>query len=147
MADKTADQFFTTEQGEQIVEAVRAAESHSSGEIRVHLEDRCGDAAWHRARELFYELDMDDTRQQNGLILYLAVLDKQFAIYADEGYDDYLSDGFWDELIAHLSKRFQEGEFLLGLIEILAEIGTVLRAWFPAQGDNPNELSDELSIG
>jgi uncharacterized membrane protein len=146
--DKPARKFFTREEGMQIVAAIRAAEDHTSGEIRVHLENRCKhEEPMDRAAVLFRRLKMDKTARRNGVLVYLAVKDHRFAILADEGINQVVPKGFWEEIASHMEAAFRAGEFLRGLTEGISLIGPKLREFFPGEANDENELSDEISFG
>jgi uncharacterized membrane protein len=146
--DKPAHKFFSQAEGDQIVEAIRKAESRTSGEIRVHLENRCGQAdPLNRANEVFHFLGMGATERRNGLLIYLAVRDHQFAVYADTGLDDVVSDSFWQEIVAKIAANFREGRFVAGLEAALQTIGDQLKAHFPREDDDINELPNAISFG
>jgi uncharacterized membrane protein len=78
--------FFSPAEAKAIVAAIGAAEKETSGEIRLHLENRCkvGDA-YERGRALFESLGMTATAQRNGVLIYLATSDRTFAVLGDTG--------------------------------------------------------------
>lgn len=141
-----AKDFFTAAESEQIVQAIRDAEKSTSGEIRVHLEERCkvGDPL-KRAIELFGKLKMHATEQRNGVIFYLAVEDKKFAIYGDKGINEKVPADFWQQTRDLMQSHFKEGRFTQGLSEGILLAGVQLKAYFPYQSDDINELDDEIS--
>ncbi|GAB4414230.1 MAG: TPM domain-containing protein [Bacteroidia bacterium] len=140
--------FFTDEEGRQIVAAIREAEQHSSGEIRVHLEARCKAATpFERARAVFARLNMHKTELRNGVLLYLAVEDHRFALFADQGINQAVPSGYWDEVVADMQAAFREARFAEGLAEGIRRIGQQLKTYFPRQDDDINELSDDISYG
>lgn len=146
--DKPARKFFTREEGLQIVEAIQAAEAQTSGEIRVHLENRCKqDDPLERAATLFRRLKMHKTDRRNGVLIYLAVRDHRFAILADEGINAVVPEGFWQEIATQMEADFRAGTFLKGLVEGITRIGPKLREFFPGVANDKNELSDEISFG
>lgn len=140
--------FFTEAEGQAITAAIRHAELHSSGEVRVHLEDRVkGPSIMARAAQVFRQLKMHETAQRNGVLIYFAVTDHQFAILADEGINQAVPPGFWDDIVAHMRGRFKEQAFLAGLTEGIRRIGEQLQAYFPREDDDINELPDDISYG
>ena len=72
--------FLTTIEEQEIVEAIRIAEKNTSGEIRVHLENTCNTPIELRALEVFSLLKMNNTKQRNGVLIYVAVMDHKFCI-------------------------------------------------------------------
>lgn len=141
-----ASDFFTPAQQETIVRAIGEAEHASSGEIRVHIETTCkGDpldvAAW-----LFRRLGMHKTADRNGVLIYLAVKDRKFAIVGDSGINSVVPLGFWDKIRDHMTQRFSEGKFTEGLSEGIIMAGEQLREHFPHSEDDINELTDTISF-
>ena len=139
------ESFLTAEEEQEIVEAILMAEQDTSGEIRVHLEysDR-GDPI-ERVQELFYSLKMDNTRERNGVLLYIAVHDHHFVICGDKGIDEVVPEGFWDSTRDIIQDHFREGSFKEGIIAGVRSAGKELKAHFPRNPDQPNQLSDEIS--
>jgi uncharacterized membrane protein len=144
-----AGTFFSKADDERIVAAIRASELRTSGEIRVHLEDRCaGGDPMVRAVALFEKLGMTQTEARNGVLFYLAVKDHKFAVLGDKGINDMVPDDFWDQMKTRMEADFRDGQFADGLCTAIAEAGRLLGQHFPYSGARDrNELSDELSIG
>jgi uncharacterized membrane protein len=67
-------------------------------------------------------------------------------ILGDQGIDEKVPAGFWDEIAAKLTIRFRNGEFTEGIVEALTAAGEQLRAYFPRAADDVNELSDEIDV-
>lgn len=137
--------FFSTKDELMILNAIRHAESNTSGEIRVHVEDRCKIDVLDRAAQVFDLLKMQKTKLRNGVLFYFAVKDKKFAIIGDLGINEKVADDFWDEIKEVLMVHFKEGEFAKGLSEGIIMAGDQLRAHFEYMDDDINELSDEIS--
>jgi uncharacterized membrane protein len=141
-----ASSFFTKEQQSQIVAAIREAENATSGEVRVHIEASCPGDVLDRAAWIFKKLGMYKTKERNGVLFYLAVGDKKFAVIGDGGINAKVPEGFWDDVKELLRKNFLEGKFTEGLSEGIILAGTHLKTHFPHQKDDVNELSDEISF-
>jgi uncharacterized membrane protein len=141
-----AASFFTKEQQAQILASVREAEKATSGEIRVHIETSCHEDVLDRAAWVFKKLRMDKTADRNGVLFYLAVRDRKYAIIGDAGINSKVPVGFWDEISDLLSKNFREGKFTEGLSEGIVLAGKLLKAHFPFKRDDINELADEISF-
>ena len=137
--------FFSTKDELMILNAIRHAESNTSGEIRVHVEDRCKGEVLSRAAQVFDLLKMQKTKLRNGVLFYFAVKDKKFAILGDAGINEKVPDDFWDEIKKVLLSHFKEGEFARGLTEGIMMAGDQLRAHFEYYDDDINELSDDIS--
>jgi uncharacterized membrane protein len=141
-----ASTFFTKEQQAQILAAVREAENETSGEIRVHIETHCDEDVLDRAAWVFKKLGMNETEERNGVLFYLAVGDRKFAVIGDAGINAKVPEGFWDGVKDLLLKNFREGKFTEGLSAGIILAGTHLKKHFPHKMDDKNELPDEISF-
>jgi uncharacterized membrane protein len=141
-----ASSFFSKEQQDQILASVREAENETSGEIRVHIESKLKGDVLDRAAWLFKKLGMHKTAERNGVLFYLALKDKKFAIIGDAGIHAKVPPGFWDEVSDLLTKNFREGRFTEGLSEGIIMAGNQLKTHFPHKPDDVNELPDEISF-
>lgn len=145
--NKSAKDFFTREQKDDIHQAILNAELDTSGEIRVHIETRCTGDVMDRAAYLFDKLGMQKTERRNGVLFYLAVKNRRFAVIGDKGINAVVPENFWDEIKNRMMNHFREGKFTEGLIEGITIVGTKLKKHFPHQTEDVNELSDEVSFG
>lgn len=141
-----ASSFFTKEQKEKILSAVKEAEEETSGEIRVHIETSCHGDVLDRAAWIFKKLGMHKTAERNGVLFYLAVKDRKYAIIGDSGINTKVPPDFWDTTSELLKKNFKEGKFTEGLTEGVLSTGLQLKTHFPHRADDVNELPDELSF-
>lgn len=143
-----AEKLFSTADREAIVNAIRSAEVSTSGEIQVHIESRCKGEVLDRAVRVFDTLKMHQTKDRNGVLFYLAVVDKRFAILGDKGINEVVPEDFWEKIKEHMTGLFKQGQFTQGLIDGINMAGEQLGAHFPYQGDSDiNELPDDISFG
>ncbi len=142
-----ARNFFSPQDKDRIVNAVREAELNTSGEIRVHIENHCRSDVMHRAAFVFDKLGMSKTDLRNGVLFYLAVKDKKFAILGDSGINELAPDDFWEEIKGVMLELFREGKFAEGLARGIVMAGEELKQDFPYQADDKNELPDDISFG
>jgi len=142
----SAKKFFTSEQQEDIKQAVLNAELDTSGEIRVHIENRCAGDVLIRAAQVFGKLKMDRTKLHNGVLIYLAIENRKFAIIGDVGINVVVPENFWEQIKVNMMNRFRNGEFTLGLSEAITAAGAQLKHHFPHQRNDVNELSDDISF-
>lgn len=143
-----SEKLFSASDRAAIIAAIKTAEVATSGEIQVHIESRCKNAVMDRAMVIFDKLKMYQTKDRNGVLFYLAVEDKKFAILGDSGINTAVPDDFWETIKEHLASKFKEGQFTEGLIEGIQEAGKQLGTHFPYAGDSDiNELPDEISFG
>ncbi len=141
------ENFLTAKQEEGIIEAIKIAEKNTSGEIRIHIENSTNKPPMERALEVFYFLNMDRTILRNGVLFYIAVESKKFAILGDEGINKLVPDNFWDKEKELVLTLFAKLEFAKGLELAIIEVGKKLKTFFPYQSDDKNELPDEISKG
>lgn len=139
--------FFTASQQEAIQASIATAELNTSGEIRLHVDDKCPGDPVAKAIQVFEKLKMHETELRNGVLIYLAVKDHKLAIIGDKGIDEVVPDDFWDAIKNDLVSRFKEGKYTEGLVEGIHASGEQLKAHFPYQTDDTNELSNDISFG
>lgn len=145
MSDAALRNFFTNDDERLILSAVREAESQTSGEIRVHIEKKAGKHPLKVARKAFEALGMRDTELHNGVLFVLALEDRQFIILGDDGINEKVPDGFWDEVKDVVLNHFRENRFAQGLAEGIQLAGVQLSTFFPHQKGDINELPDAIS--
>lgn len=141
------EDFLTALEEQEIIDAIREAEKNTSGEIRIHIERDSDLDALERAMEVFHFLKMDNTKLQNGVLIYVAVDVKTFVIYGDKGINDVVPANFWDSTKDLMQSHFKANRFKQGLIEGVLKAGEQLEAHFPWVHGNINELPDEISKG
>ena len=137
--------FFNPDQESKVVGAIKEAERNTSGEIRVHIEAHSDLDPMDRAKNVFAQLEMHKTEARNGVLFYVGVQDHSFVILGDQGIDQKVDDDFWESTKDLVLANFKNGDFDKGLIEGILEAGKQLKAYFPFQSDDENELSDEIS--
>ena len=143
-----SQQLFSEKEKEAIVNAIKAAELNTSGEIRVHIESHSKEKnVLDRAAKVFAELGMHKTELRNGVLFYLATTDRKFAIIGDAGINQKVPKDFWECIKEKMAGKFREGQFAEGLTEGLLLAGEQLKKHFPRATDDVNELSDEISFG
>ncbi|MCF8302223.1 MAG: TPM domain-containing protein [Bacteroidales bacterium] len=143
----TAKKFFTQDQKNEIAQAISEAELTTSGEIRVHIENKCPGDVLDRAAYIFKHLNMHKTQLRNGVLFYLAINSKKFAILGDKGINAVVPENFWDRIKKEMQNHFEESRFTQGLVEGIKASGNALKEHFPYQEDDENELSNDISFG
>ena len=142
------EEFLTKAEEQEIVDAIVVAEKNTSGEIRVHIEEDNTKPPVERAQEVFHFLKMDATELKNGVLFYICMQTKSFAIIGDKGINDLVDLNFWNSTKDHVIGKFKEGKFKEGLVSGILEAGEQLKKHFPYQDENDvNELSNEISRG
>lgn len=141
------EDFLTAHEEQEIVAAILEAEENTSGEIRVHIEAHTRLSHDERAKEVFHLLKMDNTKEENGVLIYIAVNDRKFAIYGDRGIDKVVPEDFWESTKNEIQKQFVNANFKQGIINGILSAGKELNSHFPWKPNDTNELSDEISKG
>ncbi len=138
--------LLTKEDDARIVEAIGRAEQGSRGEVRVHLERKCTrEDPLDRAREVFDMLDMYETEEQTGVLLYVSLEPRVCCVFAGQGIHGAAKPGFWDGVIDRVASGFGGGEAARGLLEALDEIGKLLREACPGEDVHGNELPNTIT--
>ncbi|MGB0918261.1 MAG: TPM domain-containing protein [Flavobacteriales bacterium] len=141
-----AKEYFTESRLAEIDKAIKAAEKATSGEIRLYVEDKCKEDVLDHAAFLFSELEMQKTEQRNGVLFYLAMQDRKFAILGDGGINAKVDADFWDHIKEAMVTHFINGDFATGLEIGISMAGEALSSHFPYQKDDVNELSDDIIV-
>jgi uncharacterized membrane protein len=140
-----APEFIQQLRENEIVAAIRAAEQKTSGEIRVFIS-RQKDAAdpVAAAQQEFNRLGMANTRDRNGVLIYLAPAPCKFAVIGDTGIHARCGETFWQHLAESMRARFHAGEFTEGIVEGVNRAGDLLAVHFPCRPDDTDELPNRV---
>lgn len=141
--------YFSAPEKEAILDAIRQAEQRTSGEVRLFIESRCRFVdALDRAAEIFFNLKMEQTEKRNAVLVYLAMKDKQFAIFADEGIYKAVGASYWNNEAAGMFNAFKKESYANGLVNVIGDIGDALHQHFPYDATvDKNELPDDIVFG
>jgi uncharacterized membrane protein len=141
--------FFTEEETKLVAKAISHAEHQTSGEVRVFVESKCSwmDAI-DRAAEIFFKLKMEKTEQRNAVLVYVAVKDRQLAVFGDEGIHNKVGDEYWNKVVKEMLATFNKENYAKGIADCVIQIGEALTTHFPYDKDtDKNELPDEIVFG
>ena len=139
--------FLKSLEMDRIVAAIDTAEQQTSGEIRVHVQPTTRGVEIRTVAERTFErLGMTKTELRNGVLLFVACEEQRFVILGDKGINEKVPAGFWDDIAARLTVRFKAGEFTDGIVDAIHSAGDELRAYFPRQSGDVNELTNDISI-
>jgi len=138
--------IFNEEEQQRIRAAIEHAEKHTSGQLRVCIEKTCSENVLDRAAKYFHQLDMHKTRLRNGVLIYVATVDRKFAIIGDAGINKLVPEGFWDDTKEDMLKHFKYGNLIEGIVTGLEISGNHLQKYFPHQLDGNNELPDDIAF-
>lgn len=142
----TQAQFIARLDQDRIINAIAAAEKLTSGEIRVHVQPKAGEAIRDVAERTFERIGMTKTALRNGVLLFIASEENRFVILGDQGIDTNVPPEFWKDIADQLANRFRAGEFTDGIVEAIESAGAQLRQYFPRAADDVDELSNEIHI-
>lgn len=139
--------FLNEKQKQDILDAIVTAEKGTSAEIRVHLDSMCLGNPVTAAIKQFNKLDMDKTKERNGVLVYVAYKSRKCAIIGDEGINKVVEPTFWDDCYGVMTSHFKSDDFGEGIAAAVLKAGEKLKEFFPYQSDDKNELPDEISFG
>lgn len=140
--------LFSNTENDNILKCIRKNEKLTSGEIRVFIESKCDYVnPLIRAQEIFTHLKMNETNFRNAVLIYIAYKDHDFAIYADKGLYESTAQEFWNKQSKLLANGFHNKDYETSIINCINNIGKELNNYFPYQGDNKNEIPDEIIFG
>lgn len=137
--------FFSALDHDRIVAAIAAAETRTSGQIRVHVTHQKPKKLEERAHRRFELLGMTRTTERNGVLLYIAPNIRKFRILGDVGVHEKCGDEFWKETAAEIESHFRKGEFTEGIVHGVAKAGELLAVHFPRERGAANVLPDEVT--
>lgn len=141
-----ARNFFNKEEQQQLIDAIAGAELKTSGEIRVHIENFSFGSELKRAEKVFKKLNMHQTAERNGVLIYIASLSHKVAVVGDEGIHQKLGQEFWEQLVADLISQFKADKKAPALAGCIVKCGEQLGKYFPRKEDDKNELSNTISF-
>jgi uncharacterized membrane protein len=138
--------FLTADEERLVIDAIQRFEKDTSGEIRLHLcsHSRAADILA-EARATFERLGLTGTRERNGVLFFVAVTDRRFAVLGDQGIDEKVPPGFWNGIVRDVQAEFAAGRFAHGLVTGIEAAGGALATFFPPRADDVNEMPDEIS--
>lgn len=140
--------WFTQSEHAAVIEAIRASEKRTSGEIRVFVESRCSYVdPVDRAVEVFFGLKMEKTEDRNGVLLYIAMKDHQLAVFGDKGIHEKVGTDFWNKEVSQMLSSFSRENYAEGIVKIITDIGDALVTHFPYENEDRNELPDDIVFG
>ncbi|HEY8403116.1 MAG TPA: TPM domain-containing protein [Flavobacteriales bacterium] len=139
------ESIITEQVKRNIEEAIALAESGTSAEVRVHIEDECKEDTMDRAAYVFRQLEMHKTELRNGVLIYVALGNRKMAILGDAGINQLMKQDDWDTIKEHILEHFKNNDIEGGLIHGLQDIGVLLHTHFPISESDRNELSNQVT--
>ncbi|HKQ27234.1 MAG TPA: TPM domain-containing protein [Burkholderiales bacterium] len=136
-----------------IEQAIAKAELQHRGEIRFAAEAAlegapllAGQSARERAVEVFSLLRVWDTEENNGVLIYLLLADRDFEIVADRGINANVSSAEWEQICRRMESHLSNGQFEQGIVAGIAEVSRLLARYYPPRPGDRNELPDKPAI-
>lgn len=139
-----ARDFFSELEHEEIVGAIRQAESKMCGEIRVFISRKEPQDAITSAQKRFEKLGMTKTKERNGVLIYVAPRVRKFAIIGDVAIHQKCGNDFWNDVAREMTDHFRKGDFTHGIVHGIQRAGSLMAQHFPWRDGHKNELSDEI---
>jgi hypothetical protein len=140
------DRLVAPEDQKKLLDKIGEIEARSSGEVRLHLTDQPVRDVLARARKTFVALGMTQTRLRNGVLVFLSLPSRAFAVVGDEAVHRVAGPRYWEKLRDTAAERFAAGRFAEGLLSLLEEVEEVLVERFPHQEGDVDELPDDISF-
>jgi len=149
--DRLIYNFFSDDDFLRISNKIKEMEKNTSGEIRIAVKEKKSLLDRKKnirilAEKEFYKLNMHNTRDKTGILLYLLLNERQFYILADKGIHEKVGDETWHKVRDEIQLHFHDGKFSQGLIWGIEKVGKILSEHFPIKADDTNELSNKIII-
>jgi len=132
-----------------IEHAIGEAEGGHCGELRFVIEGPRplaallrGESPRERAIEVFSQLRVWDTEHNNGVLIYVQVVDRRVEIVADRGIARRVEQGQWEGICRAMESCFRDRAYRRGALEAIERAGRLLALHFPARPGSGNELPD-----
>ncbi|MDO4762989.1 MAG: TPM domain-containing protein [Flavobacteriaceae bacterium] len=138
--------YLSEQEIEALVEVVKTAEDYSTGEIRVHIDSSTEEEKAEVAFEVFQKLKMHETKDRNAVLFHINFHQRYLTIIGDEGIHKKVCQSFWDKIHDEITSEFAKGNYFKGLSEGILKTGVELKKYFPIEGENPNELPNEITF-
>lgn len=127
--------------------AITASEQGHQAEIRFAIETALPPghllrnvSCRERARQLFRQLGMAETKARNGILVYVLLAERDIEIVADRGFSDKVNEQLWGDICSAMTAAFGNGEYLPGSMQAIGRIGELAAVHFPVGADNRDEL-------
>ena len=132
---------------QKIEQAISRLEKKTSAELRVVVEHRTDNPnAVERANQLLDELNMRETAERNGVLIYLAFKPHRLAVVGDAGIHQKVGQVFWQIIYDAMKADVRRGDYTEGICKGIEQVGKRLAVHFPYRDDDKNELPNEVVI-
>jgi len=139
------NKMFTEEDLELIRGAVEGVQQRSSGKVRVRVEKKAGRHPLKKAKEAFVLMGMKDMPDRNGVLFYVSVADRKFAVLGDDGINEKVPVSFWENVKDAVIAKLSEGDFAIGLMGGINLVSEKLAEFFPDEKEEPENVVSPVS--
>lgn len=139
--------FLIDVNDERIVEAIRAGEARTSGEIRAYIASGKHPNPYPAAVRKFHAMGMTETRERNGILIYIAPRSQSFALVGDEAIHARCGESFWNSVRDEMTRAFKDESPTDAIVTGVTRVAELLAVHFPRQSDDRNELADTVTRG
>lgn len=143
--------YFSDDDFLLISDKIKEMEMKTSGEIKVsmyskELNGKNSPGIRQLAEEEFKRLNMNNTRDKTGILIYVNLHLRQFYILADSGINEKVEQERWDSIRNEIQKSFIDGKYINGILFGIENVGIILAQYFPVKKDDTNEISNKVVI-
>jgi len=154
---KDALNFLSSDQRNEISDAIAKAETITSSEIRVLVVAASSllpkssksdqkEALRSRAIKEFSKLGMYNTKDKTGVLIMVSIEERMVQVLAGNGINSVVPENTWPSLVQRITEGIKAGNPAQGIILAVTDIGTMLSEKFPIKPDDSNELSNVIII-
>lgn len=111
--------FLTKSETKILMTRVAEFENETGCQLLFHFRRKLGVSPLETNRELFFKFKLNETKHHNAILVTLALAEKKFAIWADEGVIRKTGDKLWHEVSRAMSKSMSHGQHLGALLEAM----------------------------
>ena len=138
-------EFLSKLEHDRIVQAIRDAESKTSGQIRVFIQRGKMDVdPIIPAQKKFHQLGMHKTPEGNAVLIFVAPRAHKFAVVGDKAIHEKCGEALWQRLVDSMREHFRNEKFTDALVEAIEETGKALASHFPKRSTSSNQLPDDV---
>lgn len=154
---KDALNFLSSDQRNEIADAISKVETMTSSEIRVLVVAASSllpklskmdqkEALRRRAIKEFSKLGIHNTRDKTGVLIMVSIEERMVQVLAGTGINSVVPENTWPSMVQRVTDGIKAGNPAQGITMAVVDIGTMLSEKFPLKSDDSNELSNVVVI-
>jgi uncharacterized membrane protein len=141
-----AREFLSKLEHDRIVQAIRDAESKTSGQIRVFIQrGKLAVDPLLAAQKKFQRLGMHKTAERNAVLIFIAPRAHKFAVVGDKAIHEKCGESYWQHIVDLMCEHFRNERFSDAILDAIHDVGAALAEHFPRRSTSSNELPDEIA--